>query len=91
MLSLIYVTVLNDNPSPLKDLVFQCHGRPNQKVLRNNLVFSITIISSPDIDAATELAPEYVLLCLKRRRIYKGFFNRGLQQLWDGFSSSNVG
>ena len=49
---------------------------------RNNLEFSTTVISSPDIDAATELPPEYVLLCLKRHQIYKGFFNRGLQQLW---------
>ena len=66
-----------------------------KKVSRNNLEFSITIISSLDIDAATELPTEYVLLCLKRHRIFEGFFNRGLQQLWGekkyGFSSSNVG
>jgi len=65
--ALRYVTVLNnDNLSPLGDLAFQCHGRPSQKVPRNDLVFSITIISSLDIDAATELPTEYVLLCLKK-------------------------
>jgi hypothetical protein len=84
----------NDNLSALKDLAFRCYGQPRQKAPRNSLVFSITIISSLDIDAATEMLTEYVLLRLKKHQFFpEEFFNRSLQKPWEkyGFSSSNVG
>jgi hypothetical protein len=81
--SLRYMSLYsNDNLSALKDLAFRCHGRPSQKAPRNSLVFPITIISSLDIDAATEMPTEYVLLRLKKHRFFEGFFNRSLQKSW---------